>query len=75
MNFDDLLLPVNKTELYDQFTLPAGVKMRRSMVVSYLDLIGSVETLRECDYYFRRYPFKGLPVSRHRHLLNVCEMA
>lgn len=45
-----------------------------AIVTSYYSLISTVTSLKDCEYYFRRYPFKGLPVSKDEHLRYVCEM-
>jgi hypothetical protein len=29
--------------------------------------------LSQCEYYFRRFPFRGMPVSRDDHARNMCE--
>jgi hypothetical protein len=48
---------------------------KESAVVSaYLALASLCGSLSQCEYYFRRYPFKDLPVSHADHLRNVCEM-
>jgi hypothetical protein len=31
------------------------------------------QTIAQCEYYFRRFPFHGLPVTRDDHLRNMCE--
>jgi hypothetical protein len=31
-------------------------------------------SLEECEYYFKKYPFKGIGISRADHLRNICEM-
>ena len=41
---------------------------------SFLALQSILESLKQCEYYFRRYPFSDLPVSRTEHLRNICEM-
>lgn len=40
----------------------------------YFALISMKISLRECEYYFRRYPFRGMPISKADHFRNVCEM-
>ena len=32
------------------------------------------KNLRQCEFYFRRYPFRGMPVSKADHIRNICEM-
>ena len=50
------------------------IKTHGQLVTGYLGLVSLVFSLRECEYYFRRYPFKGLPISRSAHLRNAAEM-
>jgi hypothetical protein len=58
----------------DAFTFPPEIEKQHAVVYQYIGLQQTVETLKECEYYFRRYPFRGLPVSRASHITNVCEM-
>ena len=44
------------------------------MLGSFLALQSVLDSLKQCEYYFRRYPFSDLPVSRTEHLRNICEM-
>jgi hypothetical protein len=59
-----------------ELTYPLNAKTTTHHEVATLlfDLWGSVEALKQCEFYFRRYPFAGLPVSRDDHFRNVCEM-
>ena len=73
LNFDDpfpVLSEVNPRE----FKFTVGVEKQHSVVVQYLGLQATVVALKQCEFYFRRYPFRGLPVSRYDHATNVCEM-
>ena len=45
-----------------------------AIVSAYFALASLCGSLKQCEYYFRRYPFKDLPVSHSDHLRNVCEM-
>ena len=42
--------------------------------MSYFALMKSHEAMTDTQYYFRRFPFKGLPVSHEQHLRYICEM-
>lgn len=44
------------------------------IIESYTNLAQMVPAVRQCEYYFRRFPFSELPVTRNDHLRNVCEM-
>lgn len=58
----------------NHFQLPEPIDREHSVVISYYGLLTSLSSLRDCEYYFRRYPFRGLPVSHHDHLRYICEM-
>lgn len=45
-----------------------------NLVMSYLALESLLRSCEQCEFYFRRYPFSLLPVSRKDHLQNSCEM-
>jgi hypothetical protein len=62
-----------KVKLGD-FPLPEPISREHAVVMSYYGLVTSLTSLRDCEYYFRRYPFRGLPVSHHDHLRYICEM-
>ncbi|PMS38299.1 hypothetical protein C0Z20_04715 [Trinickia symbiotica] len=54
--------------------LPPEIDREHAVVTRYLELYDLVLSVKTCEYYFRRYPFNGLPVSRHDHLSNACEL-
>lgn len=62
-----------KLEL-NHFRFPESIERQHAVVMSYYGLVTSLSSLRDCEYYFRRYPFRGLPVSYHDHLRYTCEM-
>jgi hypothetical protein len=81
MYFDDPLEDVEDLDdLEDLEDLPREYVFRppldkqHTVIVQYLGLQQTANVLRQCEYYFRRYPFRGLPVTRHEHLTNICEM-
>ncbi|WP_165190402.1 hypothetical protein [Caulobacter soli] len=43
-------------------------------VIQFYNLWSTAERLKTTEFYFRRYPFRGLPVNPHEHLENVCGM-
>jgi hypothetical protein len=72
LGFDDqLFMPC---EAPGDFVFPPDIEKQHTIVMQYLGLQQTIEALKESEFYFRRYPFRGLPVSRHTHLTNVCEM-
>ncbi|ANC47316.1 hypothetical protein A6P55_16070 [Pandoraea pnomenusa] len=54
--------------------LPHEIDLQHAVVSRYLELCDLVLSVKSCEYYFRRFPFNGLPVTRHEHLSNVCEL-
>jgi hypothetical protein len=72
LDFDDpFFMP---SEPPDDFVFPPDMEKQHAIVTQYLGLQQTIEALKECEFYFRRYPFRGLPVTRHAHITNVCEM-
>ncbi|MEQ9109144.1 MAG: hypothetical protein RLN84_01150 [Rhodospirillaceae bacterium] len=63
-----------EVEKLTDFEFPDEIEKQRIIIMAYLALADSVTALKECEYYFRRYPFRNLPVTKHRHIVNVCEM-
>lgn len=72
--FDDEWLSDEEREPLEDFNFPPEVDGQYAVVYQYLGLHQTIQVLRDCEYYFRRYPFRGLPVSHSDHLTNVCEM-
>ncbi len=62
-----------KVRLSD-FPLPDPISLEHAVVMSYYGLVTSLKSLRDCEYYFRRYPFRELPVTHYDHLRHICEM-
>lgn len=54
--------------------LPPDIDLQHAVVTRYLELCDLAFSVKSCEYYFRRFPFNGLPVTRHEHLSNVCEL-
>lgn len=57
-----------------EFTFTDEIEKRHAVVFQFVQLQDSINSVRDCEYYFRRYPFTGTPVTRQNHLTNVCEM-
>jgi hypothetical protein len=71
--FDEMSqLSLDKVD--DEFRFSDEIEKQRLVVVKYLWLSETIRSLKECEFYFRRYPFRGLPVTRYDHITNVCEM-
>jgi hypothetical protein len=71
--FDDPL-PMPFQEGPGDFVFSREIEKQHAALLGYLGLLTTIESLKQCEYYFRRYPFNGLPVSRHDHITNICEM-
>ena len=57
-----------------EFKLPPEIDREHDLIMRFYTLVTSLQSLRDCEYYFRRYPFRGLPVFHHDHLRYICEM-
>ncbi|MGG1944697.1 hypothetical protein AB1286_07800 [Trinickia sp. NRRL B-1857] len=54
--------------------LPPQIDLQHAVVSRYMELADVVLSVKSCEFYFRRFPFNGLPVTRHEHLSNICEL-
>ena len=70
---DDDFFQETHTRLGD-FEFPKETEKQHDLLMRYFAILDTALALAECEFYFRRYPFRGLPVSRHNHIKNVCEM-
>lgn len=71
--FDDITL--SHAEKHErEFNFSEEVEKQRLVIVRYIELNLMIDSLKECEYYFRRYPFRDLPVTRSSHITNICEM-
>ena len=64
----------NIFEIPKEFIFKENVEKEHNAIMSFYDLNQSANTLAQCEYYFRRFPFKGMPVLHHEHLRNICEL-
>jgi len=71
--FDDQF-PSAFEQIEGDFRFSDKLEKQHAIVIQYLELVQAVYSLKECEYYFRRYPFRGLPVTRYNHITNICEM-
>lgn len=69
--FDDEFM---RKERAGEFTFSAEVEAEHAVVTRYLELQDTVNSLRDVEWYFRRYPFAGTPVTRYNHLTHCCEL-
>ncbi len=53
----------------------SDLERKRGMLAStYFGLQTALRNVEQVEFYFRRYPFHDLPVSKGEHLANCCEM-
>lgn len=72
--YDDDLLPDADDQKQQAFVFSDAVERQHAVVFQYFGLQQTATALRECEYYFRRFPFHGLPVTHSDHITNICEM-
>lgn len=56
------------------FELPPQLDAEHAVIMMYLELLSTVNALRDVEWYFRRFPFSGTPITREKHLRYCCEM-
>lgn len=66
--------PMKDDAFPKEFKFTAEIDRQHEAIMAYLSLAQSFHTLRQCEFYFRRYPFADLPVSKDDHIRNMCEM-
>lgn len=57
-----------------EFKFSATTDAEHAVVTLFLELQDTVNSLRDVEWYFRRYPFAGTPVTRYNHLTHCCEL-
>lgn len=57
-----------------EIILPEPLATQHEAIMQFYNLWSTSERLRTVEFYFRRYPFNGLPINQHEHLENVCLM-
>jgi hypothetical protein len=57
-----------------EFRFSDEIEKQHAVVFGYIGLLDTLSALQECEYYFRRFPFRDLPVGRSSHITNICEM-
>ena len=66
--------PIRDDAFPEEFKFTAQIDRQHEAIMAYLSLAQSFYTLQQCEFYFRRYPFADLPVSKEDHIRNMCEM-
>ncbi len=67
-------IPFRDDTFPPEFKFTAEIERQHEAIMAYLSLASSFLTLQQCEFYFRRYPFADLPVSKEDHIRNMCEM-
>ena len=62
-NLEEVDLPLSPNQ-----ALEAGV------ISGFMSVFMMLHSIRECEFYFRRYPFGNVKISRSDYLRNCCEM-
>lgn len=58
----------------NEFEFPEKIEKEHRVIMSYFELYNSLQSLKDCEFYFRRYPFRGLPMRKYDYLTNSCEL-
>ncbi len=72
LRFDDEFMTAQRSS--EDFKFSLELEKEHAVLTSYLELLSTVEALRDVEWYFRRFPFSGTPISRGSHLRYCCEM-
>lgn len=71
----DELIPRTREETRPhEFIFSPEIEQQHALIMQYLGIEQTVSALKACEYYFRRYPFRSLPIGKHEHLTYMCEM-
>ncbi|WP_395444038.1 hypothetical protein [Caulobacter sp. UC70_42] len=58
----------------EEFVLDAETERQHELVIAWFNLSQTLTALSQSQFYLRRFPFGGLPVTRVEHARNVLEM-
>lgn len=72
LHFDDEFRAVD--EHPGKFDFDPETERQHDLIMRYFTLLQTPAELRDLQYYFRRFPLAGTPVTRYAHLSNVCEL-
>lgn len=56
------------------FRFTDEIEEQHNLIMLYLHLESALISLKDVEYYFRRYPFRNLPIDHYSHVINVCGM-
>lgn len=57
-----------------EFRFDAEIEKRHAVIMRYFSLLQTPSELRDLEFYFRRFPYSGTPITRYAHLSNCCEL-
>lgn len=66
--------PNFRIESLPDFHFDDNIESEIEIIQGYLKVISSLYAIRECEFYFRKYPFGGRNVSRESHVVTCCEI-
>ncbi len=69
--FDDFVRPGNRVS---EFKFDEETEKHHSVIMCYFSLDQTPAELRGLEFYFRRFPYAGTPITRYAHLSNCCEL-
>lgn len=56
------------------FVFDEKTQKEHTLLMSYVELISCFKAIGQCEFYFRRFPFRDFPVSHEDYLTRNCEM-
>lgn len=68
------LLPHAPVEPFDDFRFDEDTLRQHDIVAGYVRLTRAATDCRSAQHYFRRFPFRGLPIGREEHLRTCAEL-
>jgi hypothetical protein len=57
----------------EPFSFSEQITKEHDLISAFFHLKQAQIMLSQCEYYFRRFPFRDLPVPRDDHIRNMCE--
>jgi hypothetical protein len=68
------LLPDHEPEFLEDFVFPKEIEIQLDLIQGYMELQSTLLSIKQCEFYFRRYPFATLGISRDAHISTCCEL-
>ena len=72
LRFDDEILPAEPA--LGNFEFDGKIDKQHAVLMAYLELVSTLNSLRDVEWYFRRFPFSSAPVTKDSHLRHSCEL-